>query len=67
MQPLGLLFVAAGIFSICGAVFNWNWFMESRRARGLVRVAGRNGARIFYAVIGLVISTFGLLHTFGVV
>ena len=47
-----LLGAAVGVFTICGAVFDWDFFMENRRARLFVWMFGRNGARVFYALLG---------------
>lgn len=66
MNPIGLLLVAAGIFSVCGAVLDWDFFMNSRRAWLLVKILGRNGARVFYALLGAAIAVFGVLITLGI-
>jgi Immunity protein 17 len=65
MNPAGLIFVAAGIFSICGAVFDWDWFMNSRKARFFVTVFGRDGARIAYGILGFVIVILRLMLAIG--
>ena len=44
---------AVGLFSIAGAAFDWEWFMTNRRARPIVAMFGRTGARGFYALLGL--------------
>ena len=67
MNPLGLVLVAAGLFSICGAVFDWDWFINSYKARLFVALLGRNGARIFYGILGLIIVVLGGLITLGIV
>ncbi len=67
MNPVGLLLVAAGIFSICGAAFDWDFFINSRKARFFVSILGRTGARIFYVVLGIVIVVIGALVTLGMV
>lgn len=67
MNPLGLVFIAAGVFAICGAAFNWDWFMLGRKALFLVQVLGRQGARVFYGVIGVVIIVLGTLVLLGVI
>ena len=66
MNPMGLILVAAGIFSICGAALDWDFFINSRKARFFVAVFGRTGARIFYGVLGLVIVVMGALITSGI-
>ena len=53
-------FIAAGIFSICGALFNWDWFLNNWRARFFVRVLGRGGARIFYGLLGVGLAGGGI-------
>tara|TARA_B100000609_G_scaffold70592_1_gene56118 strand:- start:135 stop:344 length:210 start_codon:yes stop_codon:yes gene_type:complete len=67
VNAFGLLIVAAGLFSFCGAAFNWDWFFNSRKARFFVAIIGRTGARIFYALLGLVIAILGILMTLGIV
>lgn len=64
---MGWFIVAAGIFSICGAAFNWDWFMNHRKARFLVRVAGRTGARIFYGTLGATLAVLGTLLALGII
>jgi len=66
MNPVGLILVAAGLFSICGAAFDWDFFINSRKARFFVSTFGRTGARIFYALLGLVIVVMGTLITVGI-
>lgn len=66
MNPIGLLLVAAGVFSICGAAFDWDWFINSRKARFFVAVFGRTGARIFYALLGIAIAVAGVLIALGI-
>lgn len=66
MQGVWPLFiVAAGGFSIAGAVFDWDFFMNSRRARLFVHLFGRMGARIFYGLLGAALVVVGLASTLG--
>lgn len=48
-----------GAFSLAGAIFNWDWFMNSRRARFFAKILGLNGARIFYAGLGILLIGLG--------
>jgi hypothetical protein len=66
MNPIGLILVAAGIFSICGAAFDWDWFINSRKAQIFVAMFGRNGARVFYVILGLAIIVMGALIWLGI-
>ena len=67
MNLWGLVFVAIGIFSVCGAFLNWDWFMEARKARFIVSIIGRNGARIFYGLLGTGLVVLGVLGMTGVI
>lgn len=67
MNPAGLILMAAGVFSIAGAARDWDFFINSRKARFFVSLFGRNGARIFYGLLGTVITVIGLLITLGVI
>jgi len=67
MNPAGLILMAAGVFSIAGAALDWDFFINSRKARLFVSLFGRNGARIFYGLLGTVITVIGLLITLGVI
>ncbi len=54
-----ILFVFAGLFSIAGAILDWEWFMTSRRAAMFVRLLGRTGARVLYAILGVFLVGLG--------
>ncbi|MEM9534084.1 MAG: immunity 17 family protein [Cyanobacteria bacterium P01_E01_bin.45] len=64
---MGWIFVGIGAFTLCGAVMDWDWFMNSRRARFFVKVFGRAGARVVYGLLGAAFVTFGLLTVLGVI
>ena len=61
-----ILFVGAGLFSFAGAVFDWDWFMTHHRAAVFVRLLGRNGARVLYALLGIFLVALGLAGAFGI-
>ena len=67
MNPFGLLIVAGGLFSMAGGVLDWDWFMNHRKARFMCAILTRNGARIFYVLLGLGLAIFGGLLTAGVI
>ncbi len=67
MKLPGLFFITVGLFAIAGAILDWDWFMNSRKARFMVRVLTRNGARIFYSFLGLTLFILGLLGIIGVI
>jgi hypothetical protein len=64
---MGWILMAAGLFSISGAVMDWDWFMENRKAKLWTTLFGRNGARIFYGILGVAIVIAGVLMTTGVI
>ena len=66
MNVRGLVIVLAGVFTIFCAAMNFNWFMEHRKARYIVKYVGRNGARVFYGVLGLMLVSMGALLLLGV-
>ena len=61
------ILILIGIFALCGAVFDWDWFMNNRKARFFVSLLGRTGARIFYALLGSGIATIGVLILLGII
>jgi hypothetical protein len=58
------LVVGAGLFSVAGAVLDWDWFMNSRRAWLIVKLFGRGGARVFYGLLGAVLAVMGFALAF---
>lgn len=67
MNPIGLGFIAAGLFAAIAGVGNWDWFMNHPKARFMCSVFGRSGARIFYVVIGIAFIVLGALFAAGVI
>ena len=63
-QIFGLLSIAVGFFSIFCAFKDYDWFMEHRKAKFLVRTLGRNNVRYFYMALGLLIATGGTIVFF---
>lgn len=61
MNLFWIAIACAGVFSIAGALFNWSWFMNSTRARGIVDLLGREGARIFYGLLGVSLLILSIL------
>ena len=55
------LMIGVGLLSIVASITNWEWFFKQRRAQMMVRLMGRNGARIFYALLGTFFAVVGWL------
>jgi len=60
-----IIIFGAGFFSILASVLNWDFFFENRKAQWALKVFGRNGARIFYVVLGIVIIFLGFMSMEG--
>lgn len=54
------VFVLVGIISILAASFNWDWFFNAQNSQFIVRNMGRKHARLFYAVLGLIMIGTGV-------
>jgi hypothetical protein len=67
MNLSGLLILAIGLFSVAGGAFDWDWFMNSRRASIFVRLFKRGGARAFYILLGSGLAVLGVLIALNVI
>ena len=67
MNPWGIFFVVAGLFTVVAGAMNWDWFMDHPKARFMCAICGRGGARVFYVVIGAALVVFGGLLSAGVI
>ncbi|MFT7676385.1 MAG: hypothetical protein ACI8QC_000356 [Planctomycetota bacterium] len=61
------ILIASGIFAISGAAFDWDWFINHRKAQSFVKLFGRTGARIFYGILGAAIVVTGVLLATGII
>jgi Immunity protein 17 len=62
-----ILSIFAGLFSLAGALLDWEWFMTNYKAAVLVRILGRSRARLFYALLGLSLAALGFAAAFGLI
>lgn len=60
-------FAFAGLFSMVAAVADWDFVMNSRKARPLVWLLGRLGARVFYFLLGLFLFGLASATFFGII
>ena len=64
----GIILILVGLFSIAGGYFDWNWFMENRRARFISKILGsRERGRIFYILLGTFTIGFAIVVMLGLV
>lgn len=47
------IFALVGLFAIGASLSNWDWFFQSQNTRFIVNNVGRKRARLFYALLGL--------------
>lgn len=52
-----------GGFVLLAAILNWDFFFNARKAVIIVKIFGRNGARIFYGILGVIIIAIGIWLT----
>jgi hypothetical protein len=62
---VSLLSIGAGAFCLAASFQNWDWFFNNWRARIVSSIFGRNGARIFYGVLGGFLVLLGLFVGIG--
>ena len=62
-----VIILLAGLYTMIGGLLDWEWFMSRPRAMRMVKMIGRNGARIFYIVVGGLLFAFGLLSLLGII
>lgn len=55
------ILMAGGAFATICSVLNADWFFNSSKAALFVSMFGRNGARIFYSLIGVVMMGFAVM------
>jgi len=60
-----ILFMAIGMFSTFSSLLNWDFFFNSSKAKFILSIFGRQGARIFYGLIGITIFSIGFLGLTG--
>ncbi len=62
---ISLFLVLSGFFSIFCAAKDYDWFINSSKARIFVNMFGRKGARIFYIILGCFVIAGGVSIYFG--
>ena len=62
---LGIFVCLIALFPIAAAYFNWDFFFNNRKAWLVVKIFGRNGARIFYGLLGGFVFIMGIMSILG--
>ena len=63
MNLVGPVILFFGLLSIVGGIFDWDWFMNHHKAQFVCTKLGRNRARVFYVILGVVLFLLGILST----
>jgi len=64
---MGIVIALSGALLAAAGAFEWNWFMNHRKARRLTSLIGRGATRGIYIGLGLAAVVTGILMAFGVV
>ena len=59
MNALNLSIIVSGIFVIFCASMDYDWFMNHYKAKPFVALFGRNGTRVIYIILGIVVILLG--------
>jgi immunity protein 17 of polymorphic toxin system len=62
----GSVIAACGAFSAAGALCDWDWFVNHRKAWLFMKLFGRTGTRGIYLVLGLGLLVLGVLIALGI-
>lgn len=55
-----VIFIALGLFSLIAAILNIDWYFKTSGAATFIKLFGRQGARIFYGLLGLALIACGV-------
>lgn len=64
---MGIVIAILGAVAAAAGLFDWEWFMNHRKARRLTSWIGRGPARAVYVSLGVVAIVTGILITTGTV
>ncbi len=59
-HPEAIFVVLIGLFAMVCSFMDFNFFMDNYKTKFLVSLIGRNGARAFYFILGLVLLAVGV-------
>lgn len=55
MKLYAIVIFATGLFSICSAIFNWDWCFRSRKVKRFMNRFGRKATRIVWFISGVLL------------
>ena len=59
-----VIFLLTGAISLLSALFDWEWFFTTDNSRFVVKRLGRNGARWFYGIVGVLLIAAAIFFYF---
>ena len=60
------IFLLTGMLTLLSSILDWEWFFTADNSRFVVKRLGRNGARWFYGVIGVLLIAAAIFFYFQV-
>ena len=63
-SAFAIVIFLGGLLTIFCAVKDCDWFMTAHKARFFVKLFGREGARIFYVLLGAVVIVLSIMMAF---
>ena len=63
---MGIVIALTGALLAAAGAFDWDWFMNHRKARRLTSLIGRGASRGIYVGVGLAAVVTGVLMALGV-
>ena len=60
------IFLLAGILTLLSSALDWEWFFTADNSRFVVKRLGRNGARWFYGIVGVLLIAAAIFFYFQV-
>jgi small neutral amino acid transporter SnatA (MarC family) len=58
-----IFIILGGIFCIVCSFKNYDWFFKLAKAEVFVKLFGREGARLFYLILGFLIMFLGIFQS----
>lgn len=65
MNITSIILIVLGLFLVAAGVLDWEWYMNFGNQRRMVDLMGRNGARLFTIVIGVILAGLGIAEMLG--
>lgn len=61
-----VIFLLTGVVTFLSSALDWEWFFTADNSRFVVKHLGRNGARWFYGIVGVLLIAAAIFFYFQV-